>query len=889
MNWVGGVRRRVLQRDEVQRRQDLFFAAHALPAQQSASRNTLQVPAEGSQASGSTHSMARLSSGSLAGRTRISPRKWRNDDLKQSETQDSHVTDLQPGRKGHTKAAKKASKTSLPPVRPASIHGPFSRYLLKLELQSVGLKLDEEEKLRSSEKQGPQSRAKGQKKERDSRDGRLARKSTAPDRSRDKISKQPLSQDETAKDNPELQDTRTSKKHTSSKDIAFHLTLKTSKSNVLKHCDEGNTDHWDKEVRRRGYLNNIPKERNKHLSRKTPKSTQSCKAQRITGHTSGNVYGSQANVQTKRKNITDSSPENTVHKEEHQCNTINAKAYTANSKEYVEANKSLKNSDWRQQEQKSNKRDKEGKHSKRTRKASSLLDGAPRLRQVLSLTPERHKGRIWAPLYLPNTESPSKGKQNMAKNVNQVNTDNGQEKQKVTDSREKYRTLHKPSTSKIQREWEEARLAMLLGTQFKSSSNNDKDKQEDENNVESNNTAEIRSDYQLTQNSLNPPSPYDKADKAGENHMSFYSPDTQQANREIPDTRVSETPKRDDHDSQRPKLSSYTRTIYKIESGLSFARERKDKTPYLDRSFGTPWLGGPIFDTSGSSFSSSKTPTDPTLERSCEDPIGSQGTELHLNTTVRSIITAHYQDQGKEIDETQATIKESGINQSQNHLFNRQYISKEACSPLLVLGGYENVKHNGGTWMVYERYADLVTDPHQLVTHHICDENKSLDSLYSDSHNSHWLGAHENKTLQTQHQFACQYEGSTEGTSDSTNPSATHTQVPLNNVCKHDHWSGYKSNHQNRLRRHNWNQTDAGQLAQLEGNVYKELCDHHLILCAWVHHYSQDAHQGTDNGKLNRKTNTAGNTGTEQPPGNPHRPHAGPAVLRPPRFPAPRQ
>lgn len=37
MNWVGGVRRRVLQRDEVRRRQEIFFAAHALPAQKPAS------------------------------------------------------------------------------------------------------------------------------------------------------------------------------------------------------------------------------------------------------------------------------------------------------------------------------------------------------------------------------------------------------------------------------------------------------------------------------------------------------------------------------------------------------------------------------------------------------------------------------------------------------------------------------------------------------------------------------------------------------------------------------------------------------------------------------------------------------------------------------------
>ncbi|KAK8386498.1 hypothetical protein O3P69_010845 [Scylla paramamosain] len=201
MNWVGGVRRRVLQRDEVRRRQDLFFAAHALLAQKSASGNTTQVPAERSQVSGSTYLTARLPSGSLASRTRISPRKWRSDDLvcerlkrgqgwnnfsnflqkkKQSGLQANHAADLQPRRKGHSKAAKKVSNTSFPPVRPASIHGPFSRYLLKLELQSVGLKLDEgEEKLGSCEKQGLQSRTKEQRKERDSRNGRLARESTA--------------------------------------------------------------------------------------------------------------------------------------------------------------------------------------------------------------------------------------------------------------------------------------------------------------------------------------------------------------------------------------------------------------------------------------------------------------------------------------------------------------------------------------------------------------------------------------------------------------------------------------------------------------------------------------------------------------------------------------
>ncbi|XP_063841297.1 uncharacterized protein LOC135089550 isoform X2 [Scylla paramamosain] len=591
----------------------------------------MAVPAERSQVSGSTYLTARLPSGSLASRTRISPRKWRSDDLvcerlkrgqgwnnfsnflqkkKQSGLQANHAADLQPRRKGHSKAAKKVSNTSFPPVRPASIHGPFSRYLLKLELQSVGLKLDEgEEKLGSCEKQGLQSRTKEQRKERDSRNGRLARESTARDRSREgkEINEQPMNHDETTKDNLELQDTRTRKRHTSSKDIDLSPRHKTLKSKAPKHHDEGNTNPGDKEIRRKGNLNNTPKERNKHLSTKTPERTHCCKAHRITGHTSANAHGSQAITQTKSKNIKDSSSENTVHRE-HQCNTINAKAYTANSKD-VEANKSLRNSDWKQQEQKSNKRDSDKKsssmeerHSKRTHKTSSLLDGAPRLRQVLSLTPERHRGRIWAPLYLSTAESSSQGKQDMAKNVNQMNTDKKQETQKNTNSREKYKTLHKPSTSKVQREWEEARLTMLLGTQFKSSSSNDKDKQEDEGNGESNSTAEI------THKSSNPPPTHYEADKARKSHMTFDSPDTHQTRGKIPDTKTSETPKRGDHISQRPKLSTYTRTVYKIESGLSFARKRKDKTPYLDRSFGTPWLGGPIFDTSGSSFSSIQDP-----------------------------------------------------------------------------------------------------------------------------------------------------------------------------------------------------------------------------------------------------------------------------------------
>lgn len=659
----------------------------------------------------------------------------------------------------------------------------------QLELQSVGLKLDEEETLDSCKNQWPQSRTKEQRKERDSsKNGRLDMESSAPDRSRMKreINEHSKNRDGTTKDNLEPQGTRTRKKHISSKDIGFNPRHQTSESKALRHHDEGNTNPSNKEVRRRGSLNNASKERNEGHIRKTSERAHSCKTHRIMEHNSANVHGTQTIIQTKGKNIKDPS-ENTEHRK-HKCNTINLKAYTANSKEHADANKSLKNPDWRQQEKKSNKRDSDEKHSnkerrynKRTQKTSSLLDGAPRLRQVLSLTPDRHKGRIWTPLYLSTTESSSQGKKDMTKNVNKVNKEKEQETKKNSNSREKYKTLHKPSTSKVQREWEEARLTMLLGTQFKSSSNNNKDKQEDEVSGESYAIAEIRSNYQSTQESLNPSAQHDEADKVRKSHTPFDSPDTHEARGDIPDSKISETPQRDDHTSQRPKLSTCTRTIYKIESGLSFARERKDKTPYLDRSFGTPWLGDPLFNTSGSSFSSSRTPTDPTLEKSCEDPLGSQGTESHLNTTVHSITTTWYQEQQEEKNEVHTTIKESGINQSQKYLCNSQYSSKGACSPPSVLYGYENSKHNEGTCMVNERCTDWVTDPHQFVTHQGSTENKSMSSLCLDPNSFHWLGAHENKTLPTQHQCACQSEASPEGTSDMVNPSGIQAQVPSSN------------------------------------------------------------------------------------------------------------
>ena len=655
------------------------------------------------------------------------------------------------------------------------------------------------EKSGSCEKQGrEQGKEKGSRVGKQGKEGKQTKEGTAHDRKRDEreANVRPSSQEETKRDKPEPKDTRNKKKHTttttttSTKYTVTYPRRETPKA--LKGHDEGYINLGNQEFRRQDNIKNGCGEETKHSSMKTPDRIHSSnsKGNKTRRQALSNHQDSQANPYTKNRENKDKSFEKTVHRENH--NTTNTKTCTPNNTTINESrtDDSENNSDintslysGRKQEERilskktSDRKSshKEGRHSKNRHQGSSMLAGAPRLRQVLSLTPDRHKGRIWAPLNLSLDISKDNIKYNKgesAKSMNQVSTEKTRETQENNDPRERGRVMCKPGRSKFQREWEEARLTMLLGTQFKSSLDNNQDKQEGKDNEDSNDTPGLRNDHQLTHKSIVTPVSWDASGHTSEkSHTSPHSPNIQHTTHTTPDTNKSETPKRDHHNSTRPKLSTFIRKIYKVESGLSFARERKDKTPYLDRSFGTPYLGGPIFNTSGSSFSSSRTPTDPILERSCEDPFGSQGTELHINTTIHSITNSQDQDSAKRTSESEPNIQQFDIDHIQKYPLSVQCASETPRSPLSVVQESEQLKPNGRTWMTNDNYANLVTDPHQYVTHLVSNENNTPGAVCFDPRYSQW---HMHNTLPAQHQHVCQDESVAQGTSSHFNTIALH-------------------------------------------------------------------------------------------------------------------
>ncbi|KAG7170613.1 hypothetical protein Hamer_G013428 [Homarus americanus] len=306
-----------------------------------------------------------------------------------------------------------------------------------------------------------------------------------------------------------------------------------------------------------------------------------------------------------------------------------------------------------------------------------LLAGAPRLRQLLTLSPQRHKGRIWIPLNLPeeplvkvaktvvNTADKQKmppilknvtGKKNRDGIYNDVQGKYKHHKKKFTEAYDKNENVKN-------REWETRRLTLLLGSRLQSPPNTcsgPSGKLESEtanvqeqshskmemslppDNLKENyhqlraqvltvsdtstfgtlTTNEPKNDFVGSENSVQ----IDGKKKLGKRQVHVICKDTDEIQPE-PSHKVWQN-----LGKGIPKLSTRTRQIEIVESGLSFAGKRKDKTPYLERNLSTPW-NLDLISTPCSSKSSSKTPTDPTIDRSLEDHFGSQGGMQFSNTT----------------------------------------------------------------------------------------------------------------------------------------------------------------------------------------------------------------------------------------------------------------
>ncbi|KAK3856448.1 hypothetical protein Pcinc_037228 [Petrolisthes cinctipes] len=308
----------------------------------------------------------------------------------------------------------------------------------------------------------------------------------------------------------------------------------------------------------------------------------------------------------------------------------------------------------------------------------TLLAGAPRLRQVLTLSPDRHKGNIWAPMHLPANQPPmftsqpnpqrvETSAQHLPRKTEETRTgDNnaassgfGSHKQKPHFSVIKCTPNSRGSEEKLSRKWENDRLQMLLGIHSQRSVSESPYEEVDGNMTSGGKGYHYKEGIGMH-----------TCGKIGRSRDCKPAEDPSLVNPEISildgssDTQANkitgiinpiqtkencnsenfQTSARDSIMS-KPKLSDFTRKIIKVDSGLGFARERKDKTPYLDRSICTPWLSGVFFNTPGSNKSSSKTPTDPTIEGSLENIFSSQGGGECVNVNTPGCPPEPYQSQ----------------------------------------------------------------------------------------------------------------------------------------------------------------------------------------------------------------------------------------------------
>nr|XP_053652235.1 uncharacterized protein LOC128702171 [Cherax quadricarinatus] len=768
MNWVGGVRRRVLLREEERRRQEQFFAAHVSSARH---RNRIS---QGSSSikPGYVSYLAESSeklqpAGTMPLRPRTGSQRWRNEEMvckriKQGSASLNYKVEKQCNVKISNAAASSECEGKKVPslladnvhhgsntlsgnsrarrIKPTSIHGPFSKFLLKLEMEGIEKKSQQQDLLRSSEGRQPEisgnrrlfeeSESERERRETGNHEGNdeemkirnidtvvksnINYKSENILRDRNKDGKNTKSENgklgEKGFKNKEKEATEIHSKNKKS-EIKVELTDVNKKSNFIHRTKTDKTENRknnygiqqnyciskskkhkynlketeDKEKIREDTFreNKVEKELHAKYETQKIKSHKNTK-NRVTDKTKVDKRQNLLDKEIIQKNCTAKKMTEELGNKEHlrhtrnksteTCGDLNLKLMDLRSKQtnldLSETNNSKldKKDEMKGEERNFYLRErsaqmKKGKQKNKDSKSDalqmssrnpvcgknknkvvssipvpSLLIGAPRVRQMLSLSPKRHKGRIWAPLNLP--QEPFLGKDN-------GNNDG-------CDSEEKYK--HQKcrcmkdcgsTGSKENSEWEERRLEMLLGPRLHNSPgvcsipcdiqrNSDQIKNLDAfeqshsrdvmpllrassvENDEHLKPKEASNGSKMFENSL----PLDVR-RLGKRKLQIIYKNIDKIQEEISQKVL----------QNKPKLSSFTRKIEKVEGGLSFARQRKDKTPYMDKGFSTPWNLSKLFNTSNSSKSSSKTPSDPTLERSQEDPFGSQGGSELCNAT----------------------------------------------------------------------------------------------------------------------------------------------------------------------------------------------------------------------------------------------------------------
>ncbi|XP_042864445.1 uncharacterized protein LOC122248483 isoform X2 [Penaeus japonicus] len=671
MNWVGGVRRRVLLKEEERRRQEQFFAAHASSRLRSARKIV--------------HDAAReKAKGPVPLKPRTNCHQWKNEqvickrvqqglpvpptyleqqerslDLTSRRSTSSLYRTGQQKEHNDTIASCSFTCTSVKQsnyiqINPASIHCPFSKYLLQLEVQGIENKLKEQSMRRIEPKRLNKSR----------------RALTDLDLN-------------TGKEN--IDEDKRHKEERGGKGIG-------QPDNSIQGNIDGRIlrerENCENQIFRndRNYQKCIPRVKFVETKRLSEKSRTSVQVGGSFNQKLDSKKYENCNVKKgdARNNMNTVCVEKGRRKIDRHGN-IRSKKHKSLSIEAcnkdVEREKIVSDSnDWKNTHRKGKyiagsrgtNEKKEGKvasSDKRNPKSEikrreaisepSLLKGAPRLRRILTLSPGCHKGQIWVPLKLQeniDTKCPDKvfnqdghndKEADTASHFKTQNNESNQSHKSKNDSKsvlaqeqqENHKTLDTDAKE------EENRLRILIGKSTKILA------------VKSSNGGE--SSIDLGKQIKQCQTKIDKQKQHQESiHPRLITYITCDGEKKLPlkkrsidnedsFTCTKNTKKRDLHyiykdstlifgegskktptsNTGKPKLSNFTRRVYEVENGLSFARNRKDKTPYLDKTIPTPWRSLTCTGTPGGSsgMSSSKTPTDPILEESLEDPFGAPG------------------------------------------------------------------------------------------------------------------------------------------------------------------------------------------------------------------------------------------------------------------------
>lgn len=309
----------------------------------------------------------------------------------------------------------------------------------------------------------------------------------------------------------------------------------------------------------------------------------------------------------------------------------------------------------------------------------SLLNGAPRLRQILTLSPACHKGQIWIPLKLPYQDIDTNSSGKAFSQDGHDDKDVGKASHFKTKSNESIQSHENESNCKSvlsQKEQEnhrtsgtnkeeENRLDMFIGKCTKllpelshsAESSIEISKQVQKCNLTFGKQEKHQESFKLHPRLVTYITDENDKQFSGEKNNlgneDFSACTQKNQKRELHYIYKDNTILSDEESQKTPtstrgrlRFSDFTRNVYEVESGLSFARNRKDKTPYLDKSIPTPWRSQTCAQTPGGSSgkSSSRTPTDPIFDRSLEDPFETQGDPGACEVTEGNISIAKSQE-----------------------------------------------------------------------------------------------------------------------------------------------------------------------------------------------------------------------------------------------------